>query len=211
MRILLTSGPTREYFDPVRFISNASSGRMGAALARAALAAGHDVQIVSGPVGVEYPAAVPVVWVESTLEMLAEAERLFDSADAVVGAAAPADYRPPEKSPVKIKKDAEYLTVRLVRNPDIIGSLAAKKGKRIACGFALETNDCLANARAKLDAKDLDLIVLNRPDAAESARTTATIIAANGDETEYSDVSKDVLAEAIIGRIEEAAGKDPIT
>ncbi|HEX3725066.1 MAG TPA: phosphopantothenoylcysteine decarboxylase, partial [Pirellulales bacterium] len=117
-RILITSGPTRQYLDPVRYLTNASSGRMGAALADAALAHGHEVVIVSGPVSIEYPAGVEVLSVVSTEEMLEVASRVFPTCQGLIGVAAPCDYRPVRVSPGKISKTGEPLLLHLVETPD---------------------------------------------------------------------------------------------
>ena len=126
-RILITSGPTREYLDPVRFLSNGSSGKLGAALAAAALAAGHDVVVISGPVSIEYPARAQVVGVVTTEEMLAEAQRHFPNCDGAIGVAAPCDYRPRRQEPKKIRKSGEGLVLVLDETPDVIGTLGAMK------------------------------------------------------------------------------------
>ena len=137
--ILITSGPTREYLDPVRYLSNASSGRMGAAITAAAIAAGHRVTIVSGPVSVEYPEAAEVIAVVSTDDMLAACQRVFPACDGLIAAAAPCDYRPADVAPHKIHKTGEPLRLELVETPDIVATLAAEKGARWIVAFALES------------------------------------------------------------------------
>ncbi len=167
-RLLILSGPTHEYLDPVRFIGNASSGLMGKALAEEAFARGFQIDFVSGPVAnanlpnLETSGTIhPVVSAEA---MLAKADELFPSADVILFAAAVADYAPAEKKPEKMAKSEADLTLRLKATPDIAKTLcAAKRSDQIAIGFALQTAEGEANARRKLSAKKLDGIVLNTP------------------------------------------------
>ena len=126
-RILITSGPTRQYLDPVRYLSNASSGRMGCALATAALAAGHEVVVVSGPVSADYPAAAEVITVVTTEEMLAASVKHFPKCDGVIGVAAPCDFSPTVVAAEKIKKNDGNLTLELVATPDIMEALGKLK------------------------------------------------------------------------------------
>jgi len=128
-RILITSGPTREYLDPVRYLSNASSGRMGRALAAAAIAAGHEVVIVSGPVELEYPAGAELIRVVSTQEMLDACLKVFPQCDGVIGVAAPCDYRATKIAPQKLSKTGRSLHLELVQTPDIVATLAAQREK----------------------------------------------------------------------------------
>ena len=166
--ILITSGPTRQYLDPVRYLTNASSGRMGAALAAAALAAGHEVTIISGPVDVPYPPAARVVSVVSTEEMLASGRELFPTCDGLIGVAAPCDYRPVKVHEHKIAKTGEPLRLRLVETPDVVATLGETKAHRWVVGFALETEDPRLRALAKLEKKSCNLMVLNGPEAMHS-------------------------------------------
>src|SRR4051812_45753865 len=140
-RILITSGPTRQYLDPVRYLTNASSGRMGAALAAAAVELGHLVTIVSGPVEVDYPKSAHVVHVVSTEDMLEQAQALFPSHDGLIGVAAPCDYRPVRVEESKISKTGSPLTLHLIETPDIVATLGAQRTKQWLVGFALETED----------------------------------------------------------------------
>src|SRR5690349_3118697 len=126
-RILMTSGPTRQYLDPVRYLTNGSSGRMGRALADAALAAGHEIVVVSGPVEVEYPRAAEVHWVVSTEEMLEVARGHFENADGLIGVAAPCDYRPIRVESQKIQKTGQPLVLHLMETPDIVATLGETK------------------------------------------------------------------------------------
>lgn len=168
--ILITAGPTREHLDDVRFLSNGSSGRMGCALASAALAAGHEVTLVLGPVEVQPPPRARVISVVSALQMQAAAESAFAGADIVVAAAAVADWRPAERSAGKPAKAPGATTLRLVPNPDIVAGLAARKGSRVVFGFGLESGSAglpaaVTRGRQKLDRKRLDGIVVNLDDA----------------------------------------------
>lgn len=179
-KVLITSGPTREYIDPVRYLSNASSGRMGQALAEAFLAHGHEVVIVSGPVDVVYPPAAAVTWVTTTQEMLQACEEEFEACDGVIGAAAPCDYRPERFSPEKLAKSGGVLLLRLVETPDILATLGRKKGNRWIVGFALETHQVQQRAWEKLRKKNCDLVIINRPSAIGSATSAVEVLAADG-------------------------------
>src|SRR5437773_1352174 len=156
-RILITSGPTRQYLDPVRYLTNASSGRMGRALAEAALALGHEVVVVSGPVGIDYPRAAKVRPIVSTDELLNVCQELFPACDGVIGAAAPCDYRPVRVEERKIAKTGEPLVLNLVETPDVMATLgASKRAGQWLVGFALETDDQRFRALAKLERKSCD-------------------------------------------------------
>ncbi len=161
MKLLVTAGPTREYLDPVRYLSNRSSGRMGYAVAAAAAARGHQVVLVSGPVDVPCPAGVRRVDVVSAREMLAAVRRELPACAGLVMCAAVADWRPREQAERKLKKRAMPATLELVPNPDILSEVRAMKADRIFVGFAAETNDVLDEARRKLAQKGLDMIVAN--------------------------------------------------
>lgn len=180
-RVVVTAGGTHEPIDPVRFIGNRSSGRMGYALAAAARDAGAQVTLISAPTALPPPHAVAVVSVETALEMQAAVEQALDGADLLIMAAAVADFRPAERAGQKIKKGAdETLDLRLVRNPDILAGLAGRRDL-IKIGFAAETQHLLDNARAKLEEKGLDLIVAN--DAVTSigsAQSQVTLLDAAG-------------------------------
>jgi phosphopantothenoylcysteine decarboxylase/phosphopantothenate--cysteine ligase len=159
--ILITAGPTREPFDPVRFISNYSSGKMGYALARAAHMRGANVTLISGPTSLEPPCGVNLIHVSSAIEMRKAVLDYLESAGIVIKAAAVADYRPASKSESKIKKRDGNLQIELERNPDIIAEIGKNKGDRILIGFAMETDDLISNAKKKLMEKNMDLIVAN--------------------------------------------------
>jgi phosphopantothenoylcysteine decarboxylase/phosphopantothenate--cysteine ligase len=180
-RILITSGPTRQYLDPVRFLTNGSSGRMGAALAEAALDAGHHVAIVSGPVEIEYPAGAAVEWVVTTDEMLTAAQRVFAACDGLIGVAAPCDYRPLRVEDHKIAKTGQPLQVQLVETPDIVATLGMlKRPDQWVVGFALETEDQHFRAVRKLEQKSCDLMILNAPAAINSQDTAIELLDKSG-------------------------------
>jgi len=200
-RILITSGPTRQFLDPVRYLTNASSGRMGAALARAALERGHEVTIVSGPVEIEYPAAARVLPVVSTEEMLEVAAGVFPNCDGLIGVAAPCDYRPVRVAPGKITKTGEPLELHLVETPDIVATLGANKQGQWLVGFALETDDHRLRALAKLEKKCCDLMVVNSPDAMNSSETQVEIIDRSGNLVESIAGSKEDVGRRIIAVI----------
>jgi phosphopantothenoylcysteine decarboxylase/phosphopantothenate--cysteine ligase len=199
-RILITSGPTRQYLDPVRYLSNASSGQMGCCLASAALEQGHEVVIISGPVLVEYPAAAKLVPVVSTEEMLNAACEEFEKCDGLIGAAAPCDYRPIEVADHKIRKTGEVLELKLIETPDVVATLGQhKRPDQWTVGFALESEDARFRALAKLERKSCNLVVLNGVGAINSAENQVEIIDPDGDVIQSiagskSDVAKQVLA-----------------
>jgi phosphopantothenoylcysteine decarboxylase/phosphopantothenate--cysteine ligase len=159
--LLVTAGPTREYIDPVRFISNPASGKMGYALAAAARDRGAEVVLVSGPTAQLPPPGVKVSRVTTTAEMLAAVLEHFPAMDVVIKAAAVVDYRPQTRASQKLKKGSEQYVLTLERNPDILKILGERKGDKILVGFAAETQDLIENAREKIKAKNLDLIVAN--------------------------------------------------
>jgi phosphopantothenoylcysteine decarboxylase/phosphopantothenate--cysteine ligase len=201
--VLITSGPTRQYIDPVRYISNGSSGQMGKCLAEAALAAGHQVTIVSGPVGIAYPKAAKLIQVTTTEEMLAAAIEQFPDCQGVIAAAAPCDYKPAEISTSKIKKSSGDLTIRFVETPDILAALGrTKKPSQWSVGFALETENEVENAKGKLERKNCDLIVLNDPSAIDSPENRIQIISADGSTSPVHSGSKTELAKLIVSMIE---------
>jgi len=181
-RILITSGPTRQYLDPVRYLSNASSGKMGAALAAAAIQMDHEVVIVSGPVSVQYPAEAEVIDVLSTGEMLDAAAQHFKDCDGAIAAAAPCDYRPVEIEEHKIKKTGGVITLELCETEDILASLGQRKtDQQWTVGFALETEHAQVRALKKLKQKRCNLIVLNDATAIDSDTNSVRIIDAEGD------------------------------
>lgn len=204
-RVLVTAGPNREAIDPVRFVSNRSTGKMGFAVAAAAARHGAEVTLVAGPVSLPTPPGVRRVDVVTAAEMLAAVEAEIEAAGVLVMTAAVADYRPAEVARDKIKKGKGGLTVAMVRNPDILATLAPRKGSRLFVGFAAETADVLANAARKLAVKRLDLMVANdvaRADAGFASDDNAvTILDAGGGREEVSLRPKEEVAEAIVTRI----------
>jgi phosphopantothenoylcysteine decarboxylase/phosphopantothenate--cysteine ligase len=160
-RVLVSAGPTREHLDEVRFLSNASSGRMGYAIAAAARALGHDVELVSGPTELPDPRGVAVTRVTSALEMERAIKRAFARCDVLFMVAAVADHRPARARRGKTPKREVPGTLALVANPDIVAGVARRKGRRVVVGFAAEVRDALARGREKLERKHLDLIVVN--------------------------------------------------
>jgi phosphopantothenoylcysteine decarboxylase/phosphopantothenate--cysteine ligase len=201
-RILITSGPTRQYIDPVRYLTNASSGRMGKALAEAALELGHEVTIVSGPVDVVYPSAARVIHVVSTEEMLTACQEVFPECDGLIGVAAPSDYRPVMVAPNKIAKTGEPLVLHLVETADVVATLGAAKSSQWLVGFALETEDRRLRALAKLEKKHCDLMVLNGPEAMHSLSNNVEIIDPEGQVIEMLAGRKEDVARGIFAVIE---------
>jgi phosphopantothenoylcysteine decarboxylase/phosphopantothenate--cysteine ligase len=200
--VVVTAGPTREHVDPVRYMTNESSGRMGFAIAAAAARAGHRVTLIAGPVHLETPPGVKRVDVVSAREMMEAVRRAFSGADALYMAAAVADWRPARKRAGKWReKDqgTKVASLDLVRNPDILATVARRKGDRLVVGFALETGSGLRRARAKLARKGADYIVLNDPTALNAERTSVTIIARDGDTEHIVNRTKETVAEALVG------------
>ena len=204
MHFLITAGPTREALDPVRYLSNRSSGRMGFALAAAAAAAGHEVTLIAGPVALDTPAGVQRVDVVSAQELYDAVRERLPGVDAAIFSAAVADYRPAQVAVQKIKKSAETMTLTLERTPDILGSVRSVFGWRgVLVGFAAETENVIANARAKLERKGCDVMVANdvsQPGIGfDAAENEVTLLTAGGEET-LPRMSKEALARVIIAR-----------
>ncbi|HEY0961845.1 MAG TPA: bifunctional phosphopantothenoylcysteine decarboxylase/phosphopantothenate--cysteine ligase CoaBC [Pseudomonadales bacterium] len=196
LSVTITAGPTREPIDPVRYISNHSSGKMAYAMARAAAEAGAVVTLVSGPVNLAAPEHVAVVNVDTAQQMLEACEA--QACDVFIGVAAVADYRVASPSTQKIKKDAAELTLQLVRNSDILATMAARTPRPFCAGFAAETERLAENARAKLAAKKLDLIFAN--DASATFGNDAATVTAywSGGEHAFAHGSKEQLARQMI-------------
>jgi phosphopantothenoylcysteine decarboxylase / phosphopantothenate---cysteine ligase len=205
-RVVVTAGPTREPVDPVRFLSNRSSGRMGFAVAAAAWRRGADVDLVAGPTTLDPPAGPRLHRVETGEEMRAAVARLLAGADLLVMAAAPADFRPRDVAARKIKKDAAPVAIHLALAPDILlETRGARPAGCLVVGFALETEDEEVNARRKLDQKGLDLVVANRtgPGSGFDADTNqVTLLDAGGEAEVLPLLSKDEVAERILDRLE---------
>ncbi len=205
-RVLVTAGPCRENIDPVRFISNRSSGKMGFALARAAYDAGAETNLVSGPTNLETPYGVKRIDVESTEQMYNAVREKFGTTDFLIMAAAPADFRPSEIRDKKIKKgNLDNLQLDLRNTIDILKGLrGVKKDTQKIIGFALETDNGLENAKAKLREKGLDLIVLNSLEEGvpfEGQDNKVTVISPDGEIDEWQSMTKDILARKLIGKI----------
>ena len=203
--VLITAGPTREYIDPVRYISNGSSGKMGYLLAEEAKKRGADVVLVSGPVSRKQPAGVKCINVVSAREMFSAAKKYFSSADVFIASAAVSDYRPEKSAVKKIKKSGKSMYLKLVQNPDILNSLSKMPFRRCArrpvlVGFALETDNLIENAVWKLKRKNLDMIVANGPEAMESGTASGAIITARGIRR-FRNTSKRRLARMILDAV----------
>lgn len=196
MNILITAGPTREWIDDVRFISNPSSGRMGFACAAEARRRGHRVTLICGPVA-SPPGAIRV---ETTAEMLREVRRRFARCDALIMTAAVADFAPVRRRG-KIKK-RRAMTLRLVQTPDILATMARRKGHRIFVGFAVESRALERFAREKMRRKKMDLVVANDPSAFGAARSTVTILDPAGGREVMRRADKRAIARRILDRIE---------
>ncbi|MFZ2654466.1 MAG: bifunctional phosphopantothenoylcysteine decarboxylase/phosphopantothenate--cysteine ligase CoaBC [Victivallales bacterium] len=203
MKILITAGPTRERIDPVRYISNYSSGKMGYALAEAAVKNGHKVTLVSGPVSIPPPKSVKTVNVESAVDMACEVRRLAKSADLIIMAAAVADYTPAKFAKDKIKKKKPSIMIKLKKTDDILAGLGKTKKKgQVLVGFAAETSNLLKNAKSKLEKKNLDWIVANEVGKNDrgfsSDNNAATLISRDGKKIVIPLQSKKSLAEKIL-------------
>ena len=203
MKILITAGPTCEKIDPVRFISNYSSGKMGYALAEAASKKGHAVTLVSGPVALVPPKSVKTVQVESAAEMAREVRWVAKSADLIIMAAAVADYAPANFAKDKIKKKEAVLSIKLKKTEDILANLGKHREKgQILVGFAAETSDLIRNAESKLEKKNLDWIVANEVGKKDrgfsSDNNAATLISRDGKRIKFPLQSKTSLAGKIL-------------
>jgi phosphopantothenoylcysteine decarboxylase/phosphopantothenate--cysteine ligase len=203
--ILVTAGPTREAIDPVRYVSNPSTGKMGFAIARAACQRGAKVKLVCGPVGLPDPIDVAVQRVESAQEMYDTVLALLDGVDTVIGSAAVSDYRPAACAAHKIKKTADQMTLELERTRDILKAIGQRKGERLLIGFAAETRDLAQNALPKLKAKNLDLIVGNvigQPGAGFAGDTNqVTFFYPDGRAEPLAVMNKEKAAHCLLDRI----------
>jgi len=206
-RIVVTAGPTREAVDPVRFLSNRSSGRMGVAIAAAAWRRGADVALIAGPLAVAPPPGAVVTSVETTEQMRAAVEVAIGNADALIMAAAPADFRPAAPATQKIKKANAPESIALEPTPDILAStIGARSNKLVTVGFALETNAAVEHGRGKLTAKKLDLVVVNdatEPGAGFAVDTNrVTFVDRDGRADEQPLLGKGDVADLILDRVE---------
>ena len=205
-KVLVTAGPTREALDPVRFLTNRSSGRMGYALAEAAARRGAEVTLVSGPVALECPTGVRREFVESTQDLYCAMERLCREQDVIIQAAAPADYRPAHIAGQKIKKaDGEAMELKLVENPDVAAMVGSKKRPgQVLVAFAAETQNLSENAAKKLDKKNVDFIVGNdvtRPGAGFDVETNIITIFDRSGATELPMMKKTEVADKILDHV----------
>ncbi|MEO7332018.1 MAG: bifunctional phosphopantothenoylcysteine decarboxylase/phosphopantothenate--cysteine ligase CoaBC [Minicystis sp.] len=205
--VLVTAGPTREALDPVRFLSNYSSGKMGVAIAAAAWRRGADVTLVHGPLSIPLPVGLTHVSVQSTTEMRDAVAERIGAADVLVMSAAPADYQPATLAPGKLKKTGGDRTLELRETPDILVSTRdARRPGAVVVGFALETDDLLANARRKLEGKGLDIVVLNaanEPGAGFGVDTNrVTIVRRDTEPEQLPMMAKQDVAEEILDRVE---------
>jgi phosphopantothenoylcysteine decarboxylase/phosphopantothenate--cysteine ligase len=204
-RVLITAGPTRERIDPVRFVSNRSSGKMGFAVAQAAREAGATVVLVSGPVTLATPAGITRVEVESAADMLAAVLRELPGTDVFISTAAVADYRPARAAPQKIKKTADTMELSMERTPDVLASVAARAERPFVVGFAAETEAVEQNARSKLMKKNLDMIAANEVghDKAFDCEDNQLIVLGRNARHELARASKLTLARGLINLIAE--------
>jgi phosphopantothenoylcysteine decarboxylase/phosphopantothenate--cysteine ligase len=204
-RVAITAGPTREAFDPVRFASNPSTGETGIALAREAALRGAEVTLILGPTHLEPPAGVKTVHVQNAQEMYDAAMEHAVGSDLVIASAAVSDWRPERAEMQKRKKTDEDLTVRMVRNPDVLAALGQSKGSSFLVGFAAETENHEANAREKLKRKRLDAIAVNDVSSNRGwgAQHNALTLLWNGGKRDLGEASKAVLAARLLDAIEE--------
>jgi len=198
---LITAGPTREYVDPVRYLSNESSGKMGFEIARAGADQGDEVILIAGPVDLETPPGVRRIDVSSARDMLKAVRAEFSRADVLIMAAAVSDWRPARKLAGKWRKKdqkTEVASLELVKNPDILKLVARRKGDRLVVGFALETGDGVRRALRKLRRKNADYIVLNDESVLGSERATVTILATDGSSVRLENKTKRAVAKALV-------------
>lgn len=213
-KVLITSGPTQEPIDEVRYITNRSSAKMGFALARAARRMGGEVVLISGPASLRPPLGIELIQVRTAREMYEAVKERFKEVDIGIFAAAVADFRPKETVKGKIKKDGEF-SMELVRNPDILKEMGERRDSKILVGFAAEAEDLLANATLKLKEKNLDIIVAN--DICEEGAgfdvdtNIVTIITRDGKQEKLPRLSKDEVARHILKKVVEATGFEPAT
>ncbi len=211
VKVLVTAGPTVERIDPVRYITNRSTGKMGYALAEAARDRGAQVALVSGPVHIDRPAGVEVVAIESSAQLCEAVLSRGDWADVVIQAAAPADFRPVSAAAGKIKKTGAGMTLELENTTDIAAELGRRKRPgQVLVAFAAETDDVLDNARGKLDRKNADMVVANdvsRKDAGFGADTNAVTLITRDDARELPLQSKRAVADGILDRVAELMGR----
>jgi len=203
MKILLTAGPTREFLDDVRYLSNASSGRMGYALAEAALAAGHDVILISGPVDLVPPDGCDFRPVVTTADMRDAALSALPGCHGVIAAAAVCDYRPRIRTPGKMTKTGSPVTIELIETDDVLAQLGARREHRWIVGFALEAENAQENALQKLRAKNCDVVLLNHPSAIGSETNQVQLLGRQGKILSEWSGEKTAIAESIVAWIDD--------
>lgn len=197
LNFLITAGPTREYIDPVRFLSNGSSGKLGYAVAAAATRAGHKVVLVSGPTALPRPRGVKFIAVVSAAQMATEAKKRLGDTDIFISSAAVADYRPAKILALKLKKKKKNLSLKLQPTEDILAYFGAHKGKMVLVGFALESKNLIKSAMEKLQRKNLDLIVGNYPEAIGMDRSSVWLVNSEEDILAIKNAEKTTIAKRI--------------
>lgn len=199
MKILVTAGPTREYLDDVRYISNASSGRMGYAIVTAAIQAGHEVILVTGPVDLTPPVGCEIFHVETTDQMLEACEKVFPECDGLIAAAAVCDYKPKERVTGKIAKTGDPISLEMIETDDVLATLAEEKEHRWVIGFALEAQNARENALQKLRRKNCNFIVLNHPTAIGSETNDVHLLGSKGETVAHWSGTKSSIAGDLVG------------
>ena len=205
MRVLITAGPTREYLDDVRYLSNGSSGRMGYAIAQAALQQGWEVVLVSGPVELSAPPGCEFHQVITTAQMKNACERLFPGCDGVIATAAVCDYKPVQRVTGKMKKIGGSITVEMIETDDVLAELGKTKGSRWVLGFALEAQNPRENALQKLRRKNCNWIVLNSPEAIGSEENSVELISSSGETVASWSGPKSRIATSLVEWLNEQA------
>lgn len=209
MNFLITAGPTREYLDSIRFLSNPSTGKMGYALAAAARQLGHQVVLISGPTNLPVPQNVKLIKVTTARQMLTSVKSFFNRADCLVMSAAVGDYRPAHQIKGKLRKSQRVMNLKLVRNPDIFQEVAPKKKHRVFLGFALEPYLDRQQALHKLSRKKLDYIVLNTPKSFGQDRTRVEVLNQQGLIKSFKNASKSVISRFLIKLVEKQFSISP--
>jgi phosphopantothenoylcysteine decarboxylase/phosphopantothenate--cysteine ligase len=207
LHFLITAGPTREYLDPIRFISNGSTGKMGYACAEAAIQKGHRVTLISGPVNLNAPPSANLIEVITGEQMAQATFAQFAQCDCLIMTAAVGDFRPKEIQKNKIKKNGQDLTLQLEPTTDILATLGRRKQHRVLIGFAVEDSDPQRHASDKMQRKNLDAIVLNSPAAIGADRSVAEILRPNEPTEKLALLSKKALAEHLVKLAENLLGK----
>jgi phosphopantothenoylcysteine decarboxylase/phosphopantothenate--cysteine ligase len=211
VRFVVTAGPTREPIDPVRFLSNRSSGKMGYAIAEAALEAGHEVALISGPACIPPPAGAEFISIRTSDELYDSVQRAVKECDVLVMCAAVADYKPAVLAPQKMKKEKQPFALELIPTRDILASLPKKNRGYFVVGFAAETHDLEANARKKLSAKNCDMIVANDVSGSESGmesdENAVTIFFPDGEMKAISRAKKKIIARELVKIISKKSQK----